>query len=297
MAEITSQRRGELVRGVFEVLIDKPDGLPAAQALKAVEQIVPPSDFERETYPRNPGVRRYEKTIRFATISSVKAGWLLKSGGSWLLTDEGNLAYRSFIDPEVFDREAVRGYRAWAKEQEPEQAEIEEASEVADSAGTLEEAQESAWAEIRAYLTTMPPYDFQRLVGALLKAMGYYVDWIAPPGPDGGIDLIAHTDPLGTTGPRIKVQVKRRDTEKVSAESLRAFMAVLGEQDVGIYISAAGFSTTAEREARSQEKRRLKLIDLERFVELWVQHMQGLPDADRRRLPLKPVYFLASVTE
>jgi hypothetical protein len=86
--------------------------------------------------------------------------------------------------------------------------------------------------------------------------------------------------------------VKRRDTEKVSAESLRAFMAVLGEQNVGIYISAAGFTAQAEREARSQEKRRLKLIDLQRFVELWVQHMQGLPDPDRRRLPLKPVYFL-----
>jgi predicted Mrr-cat superfamily restriction endonuclease len=40
--------------------------------------------------------------------------------------------------------------------------------------------------------------------------MDYYV---APPGPDGGIDLIAHTDPLGTTGPRIKVQVKRRDDD------------------------------------------------------------------------------------
>jgi restriction system protein len=113
-------------------------------------------------------------------------------------------------------------------------------------------------------------------------------------GPDGGVDLIAHTDPLGTTGPRIKVQVKRRDTEKVSTESLRAFMAVLGEQDAGIYVSAPGFSSQAEREARSQEKRRLKLIDLERFVELWVQHMQGLPDPDRQRLPLKPVYFLAA---
>lgn len=156
----------------------------------------------------------------------MKAGWLIKSGGSWSLTDAGREAYRSFPEPEVFEREAVRGYRAWEKERQPEQ-EVEEASEAVESTGTLEEAQDSAWAEIRAYLTTMPPYDFQRLVGALLKAMGYYVDWIAPPGPDGGIDLIAHTDPLGTTGPRIKVQVKRRDTEKVSAESLRAFMAVL----------------------------------------------------------------------
>lgn len=297
MAEITSRRRGELVRGVFEVLMDKPDGLPAAQVLKSVEQLVPPSVFERETYERNPTVRRYEKTIRFSTITSVKAGWLVKSGGTWLLTDEGRQAYRSFTDPEAFEQEANRGYRAWAKERQPEQCEIEQVNEVAESTGTLEEAEDSAWAEIRAYLTTMPPYDFQRLVAALLKAMGYYVDWIAPPGPDGGVDLIAHTDPLGTTGPRIKVQVKRRESEKVSAESLRAFMAVLGDQDVGIYISAAGFSPQAEREARSQEKRRLKLIDLERFVGLWVQHMQQLPDLDRRRLPLKPVYFLVSEPE
>ena len=66
---------------------------------------------------------------------------------------------------------------------------------------------------------------------------------------------------------------------------------------VGIYISAAGFSQQAAREARSQEKRRLKMIDLEDFVELWVQNMQRLPDQDRRRLPLKPVYFLASGPE
>ncbi len=113
MAEITSRRRGELVQGVFAVLTDKADGLPAAQVLKAVERLVPPTEFEREkfereTYPRNPSVRRYEKTIRFATITSVKAGWLVKSGGSWSLTDEGRRAYQSFSDPEAFEREAVR---------------------------------------------------------------------------------------------------------------------------------------------------------------------------------------------
>jgi hypothetical protein len=31
MAEITGRRRGELVRGVFKVLMDNPDGLPAAR--------------------------------------------------------------------------------------------------------------------------------------------------------------------------------------------------------------------------------------------------------------------------
>jgi hypothetical protein len=28
-------------------------------------------------------------------------------------------------------------------------------------------------------------------------------------------------------------------------------------------------------------------------VELWIEHSARLDDADRRRLPLKPIYFLA----
>ena len=65
-----------------------------------------------------------------------------------------------------------------------------------DVASTIEEAEEAAWAEIEKYLQNMPPYDFQNLVAAPLRAMDYHVSWIAPPGPDKGIDILAHTDPL-----------------------------------------------------------------------------------------------------
>jgi restriction system protein len=70
-------------------------------------------------------------------------------------------------------------------------------------------------------------------------------------------------------------------------------MAVLGEQDVGIYISAGGFTSEAEREARTHANRRVTLIDLDRLVALWKEHFDRLSDTDRQRLPLKPVYFLA----
>jgi hypothetical protein len=43
--------------------------------------------------------------------------------------------------------------------------------------------------------------------------MGYHVSWIAPPGKDRGIDVLAWTDPVGTKPPRIKVQEKRRNSE------------------------------------------------------------------------------------
>ena len=169
----------------------------------------------------------------------------------------------------------------------------DDSEEVGTAAATFEEAEEVAWSEIRSYLVTMPPYEFQALVGALLGAMGYYVLWISPPGADRGIDLIAHNDPLGTTSPRILVQVKRQGDTKIAVDGLRAFLAVLGEQDVGIFISAGGFTSDAEREARSQQNRRVTLIDLNRLVELWVEHFSSLADEDRQRLPLKPVHYLS----
>ena len=68
----------------------------------------------------------------------------------------------------------------------------------------------------------------------------------------------ARTDPLGATGPRIKVQVKRR-TDKANVDSLRSFLSLLGPNDVGLFVNTGGFTSEAEREARSQESRRLTL--------------------------------------
>ena len=287
---ITQRRMGELVRGVFAILLERGEPVQASEVLKALEERVPPTTFEEDTYASKPNVRRYEKVVRFASIAAVKAGWLVKDKGQWSVTDEGRQAFEKFTDPEAFKREANKLYRVWKAQQEP--SDEDDGDDQAARTG-FEEAEEAAWPEIREYLVKMPPYEFQRLVASLLEAMGYHVLWVAPPGPDRGIDIIAHNDPLGTTSPRIKVQVKRQADTKISAEGLRSFMAVLGDQDVGIYISAGGFTSEAEREARSQERRRLTLIDLNRLVELWIEYFDQLDETDRQRLPLKPIYFLA----
>jgi hypothetical protein len=39
-------------------------------------------------------------------------------------------------------------------------------------------------------------------------------------------------------------------------------MAVLGDDEVGIYVAASGFTRDAERDARREQKRKLTLIDL-----------------------------------
>jgi hypothetical protein len=104
----------------------------------------------------------------------------------------------------------------------------------------------------------MPPYAFQDLVAAFLRAMGYHTAWVAPPGPNHGIDVITYQDRLGATNPPIKVQVKRR-AGRIPADKLRSFMAGLGEGEVGIYVSTGGYTADAEVEARGQERRRVSL--------------------------------------
>ena len=126
--------------------------------------------------------------------------------------------------------------------------------------------------------------------------MGYHIAFDAPRGPDGGIDILAYNDPLGTRGPRIKVQVKRR-ADKISAEGLRSFTALLGEQDVGIFVSTGGFTSDAATAARTNQTRKLTLIDLKKLVALWIEHYDKLSEADKRLLRLKPIHYLVPPTE
>ncbi len=106
------------------------------------------------------------------------------------------------------------------------------------------------------------------------------------------MDIVAAPDPLGTRSPRIKVQVKRQQ-QSVTVDGLRSFMATLGSDDVGLFVATGGFTKDAREEARQQSTRKVTLIDLERLYDLWVEHSPKLPDEDRRRLPLRPVWFLA----
>ena len=291
MAEVTRRRSGELVRGVFQILMEHPDGLRAKDVLRRLEEVVPPTEFEASTYPGRPNIRRYEKIVRFSTITVVKAGWLVKNKGLWSLTDRGRVAFEKFTDPEEFSREAWRLYREWRADQPVGEPDVTE-GDSGQATTTLEEAEEGAWAEIESFLEKMSPYDFQHLVAGLLRGMGYYVDWVSPPGSDKGIDIVAHVDPLGVKGPRIKVQVKRR-ADRAGVDAIRGFMAILGDSDVGIFVCTGGFTRDAEDEARRQERRRIMLLDLKRLFDLWTEHYDHIPEAQRRLLPLRPVYYLA----
>lgn len=298
MAEITPRRTGELLRELFSILMAAPDGVQASAALQALANRVILRPYEADSYESSG--RRFEKIVRFATVDCVKAGWLVKDKGIWTITEECRKAYLELPDPEAFYQRACKLDAEWRAAQ-PD-------ADVAATAGTglgtepdttaeavsvtYEEAEEQAWAEISAYLRAMDPYDFQDLVADLLRAMSHHVTWVSLPGKDGGIDILARPDALGTRPPRIEVQVKRQQ-QAVSVDGLRSFMALLGDGDVGLFVCTGDFTKDAETEARTQEKRRVRLIGLEKLFDLWDKHYEKLTNQAKRRLPLRSIRCLA----
>ncbi len=174
MAHVPKVRFAEYVWGVFGILANAPDGLQAKDVIARLEQQLDLTDFERAEYPSAPGVRRFNKLVRFATISSVKAGWMLKEKGMWTLTRDGVDVRQRYPSPKALYDEVRKRYKQW-RSAKPRTSKIEDEEGVGDEASasvTLEEAEEDAWKEIEAYLSKMPPYEFPAVGGRLVGRDG-----------------------------------------------------------------------------------------------------------------------------
>ncbi|EQD52344.1 Mrr restriction endonuclease [mine drainage metagenome] len=293
-----------MLRALFELLRVAPEGLQASEALRQLALRVQLTPYEAGDYES--GGRRFEKIVRFATVDCVKAGWLSKHKGVWVLSTEGLRAYERWTDPEAFYRAAVRLYHAWKRAQPDapladstantaEVASFTNASAAEIASLSLDQAEELAWTAITQFLNSMPPYLFQQLVGDLLSAMGYHVAWVAPPGKDGGTDLLAYNDPLGTRPPRIKVQVKRNaESARIDVQGLRSFMAVLGDEDIGIFVALSGSRATPNRKYAARAVVASPCWTWAASSIYGPSTTPRLDDAARRRFPLRPVWFLAS---
>ncbi len=292
MAEQTRERLAQYEISILKILLKVPDGIHVNEVLKALNEVLPATDFELGTYASG-GIRR-PKIARFATIGLVKAGWMLKENGIWTITAEGKKALLDFPNAMDLRKEVSRLYQNWKRNRvdvpTDERNEIED--EAVELAVSVEDAETTALELVKNFLGVMNPYVFQDLVRALLEGMGYHVSWVAPPGKDGGIDLVAFQDHFGTQGPRIKVQVKRQ-VVSAGVESIRSFLGVLSDRDdIGLFICLGGFSGDAEKEARTHASKRLTLIDAKRLYDLWIEHYDKLSETNRSLLPLKPIYYL-----
>ena len=134
-------------------------------------------------------------------------------------------------------------------------------------------------------------HELARLVGAVLDAEGWVTD-VSPPGPDGGVDILAGRGPLGLNAPRLCVQVKSENnpanvtTYRTLQGSMQTFNA-----EQGLLVCWAGFNRAVLREAR-QGHFSVRLWDSSALVDAIYSNYQQLPAEIQAELPLKRVWML-----
>lgn len=282
MVQITLHRVGELLRIVFELLWDKPDGLSAKDVFALIPELIQLTEYEHG-FSSLSNTSRYERIVRLATVPLVRIGWLEKTNkGRWHITEEGRQACKKFTNAQELYKEALRLYE-------------EHRQTAPDIVINVETAEEKAWEQIQKYLQEKNSPEFQSMIAALLRAMGYYVAWVAPAEKKRGhIDIVAHVDPIGAKGPRILVQVKHKG-QVLTIEGLKTFLSVLGQNDFGLLVSTGGFTGDAKEELRTEAFQKVTALDLETFFDLWISHYDKLSQDARNLIPLKLIYFLTSL--
>ncbi|NIZ19529.1 restriction endonuclease [Entomospira culicis] len=120
-------------------------------------------------------------------------------------------------------------------------------------------------------ISTMNPYAFEHLVGALFEAMGYEVEVTKGSG-DGGIDGFIIRDELKPEN--ICFQVKRYKYN-ISVEAMRAFAHTVTKNKarLGIFITSGSFESGAIKVA---EEDKIELIDGNRLASLLIKYNIGV---------------------
>lgn len=278
------------------ILTKNGGSMPIRVLMREIEKNVDLTDWEKEIL-ENTGNIRWQSNMHFTSVDYVRAGFLIKKKGSWTITPEGEEALK--LGPEKLRDLAWERYNAWYRSKEPasqEKPEVrteEESDPAKETMIELETLEERAANGIREYLKSKNPYEFQDLVAALLKAMGYYIQSVAPRGKDGGIDIVAYTDPLGAKTPRIKVQVKHKPDSAIGASDIRALLGVLRAGDIALFVTSGTFSSDA-RNTSTSSREFIRLIDGDEFIDMWQEYYDKMSDDDKNMLPLKRIAFLGN---
>lgn len=278
---------------VMQEMSRRGGSMPAKDLYPFVNENVVLTDWEKEPAGKMQYIR-WTNSFQFYSIDYVKAGFIVKKNGYWYLTPEGEAVLKK--SPEEVMIIANKAYHEWRDAQPKEDVrkdEPDDSTAEADNAMNLDLLESTARDGIQKFIAAKGPYEFQDIVAALLRAMGYHTPFVAPKGKDGGVDIIAYVDPLGAQTPRIKVQVKHKPEATISAGEVRALSGIMREGDIGLFVTSGTFSSDA-RNAATTSPKFIRLIEGEDFIDMWLEYYDKMTDDDKNMLPLKRIAFLGT---
>lgn len=139
----------------------------------------------------------------------------------------------------------------------------------------IEQHNESIRKKLHAQLATMPPSDFEALVGQLLSVIGFEEVVVTSRSGDGGIDVRGTLVVGDVIRTRMAVQVKRWK-KNVQAPDVQQVRGSLGTHDQGLIITTSDFSAGAREEAERANALPVALMSGRQLVALLAEHNIGL---------------------
>jgi restriction system protein len=135
-------------------------------------------------------------------------------------------------------------------------------------------------------------HNLTRLVDAVLRAQGY-TTWVSPEGPDGGVDILAGSGPLGFGSPKLAVEVKSEETpiDRSTVDKLLGAVSKFGA-DEGLFVAWGGFKSTVQKELAGSFFK-VRLWSRSDFLEQLFETYDRLDDDIRAELPLKRIWTVA----
>lgn len=284
--DISIRRVNQILKTVFELLWFAPDGLYVSEIVKYLKDAIPFTEFELESYPFASQMPRFEAIIRIGTIPFMKVGWLEKTKtGRWFITPIGRKACQENKDTNQFFELSVKVFEDW-KHQENRKLALFDADPFSNAA-------EFSWSQIRQYMEILEIGDLRILVTSLLKALGCYVIWSpAINDSDGSVDMICATDLLGLKPPKIAVHIEKC-SNTLSLDDVKNFQQNLQPSDTGIIFSFGDYANGLNEYCIEARSPAIRLIDLDRFIDLWVQNLGKIDQVGYAKLPLQPIHFLS----
>ncbi len=129
------------------------------------------------------------------------------------------------------------------------------------------------------------------LVADILEALGFHCE-VSPPGPDGGVDIVAGRGPLGLDSPTLIVEVKS-EPGPIDVKVVRGLHSAMTQHraDQGLLVAWGGVTGPAAREFK-RDRTSFRIWDSEELLNRLFETYDRLPASTQSRIPLKQAWVL-----